>query len=69
MSPMVKGSKKITKKGISCQQFSNEKSGQLRRYIEKLRLCRKNFGKKVREIYYDKKIKQFMGQLLLKKKN
>ena len=72
MSPMVKGSKEnYKKKELVAKNFQNEKKKliQLRRYIEKnFDYVGKDFSKKVREIYYDKKIiKQFMEQLLLKK--
>ena len=59
MSPMVKGSKEnYKKKELVANNFQNEKKKliQLRRYIEKnFDYVGKDFSKKVREIYYDKK--------------
>ena len=59
MSPMVKGSKENDKKNeIVAKNFQNEKMKliQLRSYIEKnFDYVGKDFSKKVREIYYDKK--------------
>ena len=59
MSPMVKGSKEnYKKKELVAKNFQNEKKKliQLRRYIEKnFDYVGKDFSKKAREIYYDKK--------------
>tara|TARA_B100001248_G_C27384258_1_gene458759 strand:+ start:1311 stop:1733 length:423 start_codon:yes stop_codon:yes gene_type:complete len=59
MAPMVKGSKENDKKNeIVDKNFQNEKKKliQLRSYIEKnFDYVGKDFSKKVREIYYDKK--------------
>ena len=59
MSPMVKGSKENDKKNeIVDKNFQNEKKKliQLRSYIEKnFDYVGKDFSKKAREIYYDKK--------------
>ena len=59
MAPMVKGSKENERKNeIVDKNFQNEKKKliQLRRYIEKnFDYVGKDFSKKVREIYYDKK--------------
>ena len=59
MSPMVKGSKENDKKNeIVDKNFQNEKKKliQLRSYIEKnFDYVGKDFSKKVREIYYDKR--------------
>ena len=59
MAPMVKGSKENYRKNeIVDKNFQNEKKKliQLRSYIEKnFDYVGKDFSKKVREIYYDKK--------------
>ena len=59
MSPMVKGSKgNYEKNELVAKNFQNEKKKltQLRSYIEKnFDYVGKDFSKKVREIYYDKK--------------
>ena len=59
MAPMVKGSKEDDRKNeIVDKNFQNEKKKliQLRSYIEKnFDYVGKDFSKKVREIYYDKK--------------
>ena len=59
MAPMVKGSKENDRKNeIVDKNFQNEKKKliQLRSYIEKnFDYVGKDFSKKVREIYYDKK--------------
>ena len=56
---------------ISKQRYKNEKNKliQLRKYIENnFEYVGKDFSKKVREVYYDKKSqKLFMEQLHLKK--
>ena len=59
MAPMVKGSKENDRKNeIVDKNFQNEKKKliQLRSYIEKnFDYVGKDFSKKVREIYYDKR--------------
>ena len=62
MSPMISNSKNKQEKIYKIDKnFSNEKTQllQLRRYIEKnFNYVGKDFSKKVREIYYDKKNKK-----------
>ena len=62
MSPMISNSKNKKEKIYKIDKnFSNEKTQllQLRRYIEKnFNYVGKDFSKKVREIYYDKKNKK-----------
>jgi len=58
MSPMVTNSKTEENFQISKSEFAKEKNQllQLRKYIEKnFDYVGKDFGKKVREVYYDKK--------------
>ena len=61
MAPMVTSSKKKIKKYELINNFKNEKKMliQLRKYIEKnFDYVGKDFSKKVREVYYDKKNKK-----------
>ncbi len=61
MSPMISSLKKDDKIEIISKDFKNEKANllQLRKYIEKnFDYVGKDFSKKVREVYYDKKSKK-----------
>ena len=71
MAPMISSSKKDEQVGIVNKNLKDEKNKllQLRRYIENnFDYVGKNFSKKVREVYYDKKAKKlFMVPLHQKK--
>ena len=61
MAPMISNSKKNDEIEIINQDFNNEKNQllKLRKYIEKnFDYVGKDFSKKVREVYYDKKSKK-----------
>ena len=61
MAPMISSSKKDEQVGIVNKNLKDEKNKllQLRRYIENnFDYVGKNFSKKVREVYYDKKSKK-----------
>ena len=62
MSPMISGIKKTNKnKDFLKNSFQSEKKKllQLRKFVENnFEYAGKNFSKKVREIYYDKKSKK-----------
>ena len=73
MAPMISNlNTKEDKTNISSTELKNEKKNllQLRKYIENnFDYVGKDFSKKVREVYYDKKIiKPSMEQLRLRKK-
>ena len=71
MAPMVSNIKKKDDIKLFNQTLRDQKNtlSQIRKYIEKnFENVGKNFSKKVREIYYDKKIKkQFMAPQHLRK--
>ena len=63
MAPMISSSKKDEQVGIVNKNLKDEKNKllQLRRYIENnFDYVGKDFSKKVREVYYDKKQKSYL---------
>ena len=61
MAPMISNSKKDKKLNVINKDFKKEKDNllKLRNYIEKnFEFVGKDFSKKVREVYYDKKNKK-----------